>query len=439
MAATLRQRLGRLAALAVEAMPSGGAEPACAVALFDRRGWVVWRADGAPRARRVELPDRWWEEDKLAEAASLLAEAGAGEAGGPGGTRAMIVAVRRSELDRYLLLLEKAGLSPTVVRLSTFAVASAVEGLDGAGVGIVYLTEDCAEITVVRDDGIVFSRSASVGLATMAPEEREALRRGDGDGASDWLGRFTEELDRTFVAYSVRERGAPLASVVLAGEGAALEPVSERIALSTGLPVRRQGLNAEGGPGALAGWGALSERFGVDLLPAQVRDERDARLLRLRLSLAGGALGALLASVVLVLAVSLVVASVRESGLESEIRGLTAQSEGSSLGEIAAVKGFLKQGDGRSGGPLEVLRVASEAAVGLNDIQITKFEYFPGKPTPLLIEGQAGQRQSVTEFVSRLQASGAFSEVESPRLKTIGPIVEFQLGCRLGATGERQE
>lgn len=493
MAAALRERLAGLRASIAEALAGGRSEPASAVCLFDRHGWVVWRANGDSHACRVELPPRWWEEGRLEEAASSLAAAVEGVPGpvvlcvprriaivryvtlpsrdpkelasmvgyevgrllpfpleeavwgfcpvgevtetgsGESGTRVMVVAVRRGELDRYLNLLGAAGLEPVQVRLSTFAVASAVDERDGTGVGLVYLTEDCTEITVLRERGVVFSRSAPVGLAGMTQEEREALVQGRPDAASLWLGRFADELERTLVAYSVRERGASLSAILLGGEGAGLDLVAERLALATGLPVRSIGLEAEGGPGSLVGWGALSERFGVDLLPGDVRSRRRARLLKLRLSLAGGALGGLLAVALLVLAVGFAAARAKESSLQRRIEELTRGSEGAYLGEIASLKGFL----GRGGSPLEVLRVVSEAAVGLDDIQLTRLEYFVNKPTPVLMEGQAKERESVTSFVSRLQEAGVFAQVESPRLKTIGSVLEFELGCTFSAEAER--
>lgn len=214
-------------------------------------------------------------------------------------TRVVLVAARRDMIERLLMAARRAGLRPSGIDLSAFAMVRALQltgdvaPSEAAGGGEAAQPEQTGEATLyvcvggmtnlALADGprCVFTRVVAGGTETMAQELAE--RRGltlehahqwlvhvglvtpvdevEGDPAivseartvlGDGVRRIGDEVRNSLDYYRMQEGAIALGDAVLTGPAAAIEGFADGLGHQVSLPVRL-GLVAEARPGALGG------------------------------------------------------------------------------------------------------------------------------------------------------------------------------------------
>lgn len=128
---------------------------------------------------------------------------------GPEESEIFLVAAKKELIDRRISLLEKAGVIPSVIDLSSFAVFNSfINSDDKAAMGAVALIDvgqRAVEINIVRDGLLCFTRSALFG------ENKNSQN-------SLWKKTLLDEIKRSFDAFKVEPRGSDIDRIVLSGE-----------------------------------------------------------------------------------------------------------------------------------------------------------------------------------------------------------------------------
>jgi type IV pilus assembly protein PilM len=187
-------------------------------------------------------------------------------------TRVVVTAAQRDSVDRLLAALRGAGLRPTGIDLSAFAL---VRGLHHGEVGdgpVLYAqVSGVTTLAIARGTTCELTRVAPTGLEELASRlaEREGIVLGaardrlvDYDPDADdsaalavldhGLAELADDLRNTIEFHAGQVDGDPVASVVLSGPAAAIPNFCEVLEQRIGLPVAL-GQPAEARPGAFDG------------------------------------------------------------------------------------------------------------------------------------------------------------------------------------------
>jgi type IV pilus assembly protein PilM len=196
-------------------------------------------------------------------------------------TRVVLVAARRDMIDRLLEATTRAGLRPSGIDLSAFAMIRALHRPDVSGTSVYVNIGGITNLAIASGITCVFTRVIPYGIESVAGELAE--RRGltlehahgwlkhvgmlspvedlDGDSEivlearsvlSDGVRRIGDEVRNSLDFHAMQDGSTPLERVVLTGPAVAIPGFSEHIGQQIGLTVD-VGLVTEGKAGGFGG------------------------------------------------------------------------------------------------------------------------------------------------------------------------------------------
>lgn len=200
-------------------------------------------------------------------------------------TRVVLVAARRDMIERLLAAARQAGLRPTGIDLSAFAMVRALQDAEqpaeGGQATLYVCVGGMTNLALADGPRCVFTRVVAGGTETMAQELAE--RRGltlehahqwlvhvglvtpvddvDGDPAivsearsvlGEGVRRIGDEIRNSLDYYRMQEGAIAVGDAVLTGPAAAIDGFADGLGHQVSLPVRL-GVVSEGRPGALGG------------------------------------------------------------------------------------------------------------------------------------------------------------------------------------------
>ena len=327
-----------------------------------------------------------------------LAWAYLGQAAHGGGARYGLGAVREDTLAELRRLIDEAGLRPGRLEISSQAAARSLSALAPKGEALALdVGHATSDVLLLQDGGLLFSRSASVGV-----------------GGERWRARLPQEVVRSLVAARTEagasERIGPPDRVVVSGGGAGnpelLAALSESLNLAAEAAAPAGLCDAAGAPLEpaqaalfLVARGLLGEAGPVPRLDLAGQEVALAAR-RTRTKLASGLLAAGVALLALCGAAYLYI--------DSQAHGLAAlESERSQLEPAVkrakALRDELRrvgEWDARKGRELEALHAVSEALPSGERAYLTQLRWTEGQSVRLV--GRAKDGAAAEEFFSAL-------------------------------------
>jgi len=198
-----------------------------------------------------------------------------------GGVKKLKVAVAccpKETVDRYLDLLKKAGIGPSLFTQHSFALKNVINNLyskDNKTVAVLDVGYNFSELLIFHDGEFVFSRklpvagqdftremtqslTSDLGKTELTLEEAESIKKKYGligSGNSEMLDdkisstqvisllrpnleKLVTEIERSFSFYREKEQGSAVESLVLLGGGSNLKNLTDNLNESLGIPVQ---------------------------------------------------------------------------------------------------------------------------------------------------------------------------------------------------------
>ncbi len=198
-----------------------------------------------------------------------------------GGVRKLKVAVAccpQETVNKYLDLLSRAGIQPSLFTLQGFALRNVIDSLyseENKAVAILDIGHNFSELLIFQDKQLVFCRKVPVaghdftremtqslvsdlGKTELTLEEAESMKKKYGITDSDDLRilddkissaqlvsllrpnleKLTTEIERSFAFYREKEQGAPAELVLSLGGGSNLKNLTKNLSESLRIPVR---------------------------------------------------------------------------------------------------------------------------------------------------------------------------------------------------------
>mgnify|MGYP006282981363 CR=1 FL=1 len=411
------------------------------------------------------------------------------------GSEVMLGAVDGPIIDRLLEGVDKAGLQPDGVTLSsaclinTLAEVAPREGEENI-LALVSIGLDSLDLVVLREGRMVFARSVAMDLSgilqqwlglTDAEDEALALRRdikrlgmtarmidclnldahyGEAGAAQDklaaerfraWLDRIIREVRLTYDFARREMKCPPIEALVLTGEGAVIKNLDQYLQKNLNLPVRR--LNPiekleradqrkypfEGFEFAIP-YGAAVSRMGgnpyqLDLTPPSYYRRQSARLIRRQL-VATAALTVLTA--VLMIAAFMKLRDTRQRELRAyQEANRILQPRVAELQEmqekLAIIEDYIKDPNSA----LLVLNSIAGAGMIPDRLSTQRVEFKKGDD--LTIDGYAKSIEDINRFADHLRKTGHFLVVEPGNFKIQQiphlphDVYEFHIDCKIDA------
>ena len=316
-----------------------------------------------------------------------------------GGVRKLKVAVAccpQETVNKYLDLLNRAGIQPSLFTLQGFALRNVIDSLyseENKAVAILDIGHNFSELLIFQDKQLVFCRKVPVagqdftqemtqslvsdlGKTELTLEEAESIKKEYGILGSDDsrildnkitreqlisllrpnLEKLATEVERSFAFYREKEQCAPVELLLLLGGGSNLKNLTEYLNESLGIPVRLGNPLTEfpsSGPSLLSDEPETVHRF-ASALGAALASPRDINLLpveikqQTRLLIKRSSIKALVTAVVVILillytgmSLSLSTYDKRIAAAELELGALSPQIE--QLPKQAFLGGILNQ------------------------------------------------------------------------------------------------
>lgn len=169
---------------------------------------------------------------------------------GPGGMGLFLGALKREVVQTCLKALREAGLTPRRLALRPYATATAlvfagVQAGQDEYVGLVDLGDEMTDIDIVRNQRLVFSRSAGVGVGRpVGPSKQVGPDAATPAAESGVLSLFDRqeqalvgEVRRSLEAFAVQPGGGPVSRLYLTGTGAGDVHLAAALAEELNVPV----------------------------------------------------------------------------------------------------------------------------------------------------------------------------------------------------------
>lgn len=176
-------------------------------------------------------------------------------------TDVVLVAVKKSVLESYILCVEDAGLKAKVVDVDFFALQNLLEANypsnSAEAVAIVDIGASSMKMVVVHEGAPLFTKDSALGGKNLTAEiqknlnlsyaDAETLKMGGGGGpmpqeVMDLMAimadNFATEIKRSLDFYSASTAGAPVAYILLSGGSARIPNLSRTVEETTGLPTQ---------------------------------------------------------------------------------------------------------------------------------------------------------------------------------------------------------
>ena len=174
----------------------------------------------------------------------------------------LLIAVKKSILDNYMMVIQDADLTPKVVDTDFFALMNAYEanypGRASEAVALVDIGAEALKLVIVQGGIPVFTKDSSIGGKTLTGEIQKGLGMGFLDAetlkvSSSSSGNMPQELSelmhvsaenlsteikRGIDFYQASSVGPPVALILLSGGASRIPPLVSVIAESSGLPVQ---------------------------------------------------------------------------------------------------------------------------------------------------------------------------------------------------------
>lgn len=386
----------------------------------------------------------------------------------------VIGGARRSDVDRYLGVLERAKLSPDALMVSAVAAVDRVRSSDQEPVLLVQIGTDWSDLCVLHGEQMLACRTVRLGgddlsqafaqdLGVDAEEAEEIkLSRGlsqisslsdspNGSAIESWAERLALEIRRSVVAVPFREPDQRPQHAVLIGEAADVPGLVEDLSRRTGLQVEigdpwrglavsrvaehtlRENAAAFAAATGLA-VACLSGKVAMNLMPHHRAEERTRRRKEIAALSALGGVAALLLLVLLARSPGLGEKAAELSLLETE--AAIAQREISRAGpDLRTSAGNITQTvqairDDKTC-PLELLRKMS--TVLPRGIWLSEFAYESQKS--VVLKGSALSNAAVADAVDVINQMELFKDVtlDFSNLTKNEQGYEFQITCSLPA------
>lgn len=355
----------------------------------------------------------------------------------------MIVAARKSLVQEILAAFDRAGLDVSRVTVSSLALAEHLHNVP-VSTAICRLDEAHVDLAVASAGRVLFSRAVELLEPPVTTEGVEML---------------ASEIGRSLAAYQTEYRTQPVERVLLVSDGDGGDGLAQT--LSSILQIEVEPLPTDGVAGRSKGAApmalgmALHEAADplaqVNLLPP----ERVAKKLEARRKKVSRVAAAL---VVLVLALGgwfamRAVEAQRQEARKAAYQNARlrriepivkkAQEEAEQLRRVYLTVNY---GLGRDRPVVDVVKAISDALPRKEGIYLTQLAF--DRNGPVVLHGNAGSQEAVTEFLTALQGTGIFAEARLGYLGDAGatpgalasaplaeggkqPAMSFMLYCRL--------
>lgn len=352
----------------------------------------------------------------------------------------MLAIVHKNELARINNILGSTGKRPDQIRLSSEAILSWLKAVPKEGMGqkaicLLDIDTDSAEITIISDGRLEFSRVASIGAANISQSESEA---------DFWKGRLIDETKRSIGMY-IKEKGKDASTIsefLVTGANSVIEDLSNLIQermdapcrplniLST-LPLTKKALPDEGvSPdiSVCAVCGSLFLSEGINLIPAELRRKEEVKVKTKKLV----AMSMLAVVGVVLLSAAALVRLYQKERLLTRLENMLKQIEP----QTKATEDKLRK--------LRVIeQQLSEEATSLDviyhlyrlipaNISLIDFDY-EDKDRVVRFRGTATKMSDVFNLATILEESDRFSNVQtrsaSKRRTREAEVVDFQIWC----------
>ncbi len=354
-----------------------------------------------------------------------------------GDSEILLVAVRKDAIEHHLDPIHQVGLEPEILDLSSLALFNSFlfsEDFKGKGVtALIDIGRETSEINIMRDGMLRFTRSAALGGKDLNKATQEELIR-------RWSNHLVAEIRRSIAAYKTEPYGAEIDKLLLSGGGANLKNLDRLLEEQLGVEVQilnpLQRIEVED-PSlkepsiasrlaiavGLALRGNVESRMEVNLLPSEVRREKEERRKRRRLVHCGFGI-----ALVIVLGLGLLLGEFRSD--RANLRSLDESLESLSKLELEEIKGkirVIKDYSWDGGSSLELLRMLS--MVSPPNLNLTKLDF--KKNESLELTGETDSRLTAAYLTSILRKSEYLDKVELLHADKKGNLVEFGIYCKL--------
>ncbi len=356
-----------------------------------------------------------------------------------GYTRVMLVIAPSAVMRQRFRMLEDAGLKVRLITASTDGLAAALQcrlagtetGL-GGGVGLLDVDAGNAELLVLQDGMVLFSRSLAVGARDLA---------GDPVAGSE---RLIQETARALETFRHESPSVGIDRLLLAGATGGQDGLSDRLRSILGLPVALfDTLKGVGGNGsaaitgderardvsltAVAGVALAPERLEIDLTPESILTRRAIARRAAEMTVTailGMAVVTLLSTWV---ESRLFVRQHYRDRLMARVQSTTPVAE-----EVESMRRKVAIVSGRMRGALTPVTVLTElhALIG-GDTSLMSIELEDAR---LRLRGMnTGGPEASSKLVNALEASPVFREVKRTRTVSARDQTEFEITCELEA------
>jgi Tfp pilus assembly PilM family ATPase/Tfp pilus assembly protein PilN len=350
-----------------------------------------------------------------------------------GATTVLAAAIRLPVLDAARQACQDAGLKLVHLGLRPYAnlrcVYRCVRVEPGEAILFVDITADEAEIDVLRDQALEFSRTAKLAAPPAAGEAAST----NGSGSVSPTGRIVAEVVRSLQGYSAANPGGKVDACLVAGATGVEKEVVAALTEKLGVHCEQfdpcGGFGIARGPdvtgfGAALGLAAEPESLPFDFLypkrPVPVRDTRKLKML------------AAVSAVAVVLGLTFVTRAVVIGGKEQAVTALSEQSSALDkdiiqLTKLADRVKTVQKWQEDDTNWLDQLAHLSNLLPGCEEVYLTSFKAGGGRIT---IQGQAKEDRCVTSFATELQSLGGY-EVKPkgtlPRADKYGYTAQFTM------------
>jgi len=357
-----------------------------------------------------------------------------------GMTHAVIAAARKDLIEERLMVLDDAGLHPSLLLVSALAgITAATTSFRGKPLLVLDIGSDWTDLSVVDGGHIYASRSIKLGA--------NDIDRGDESAMTRWLARLEREIRLSVESLTGDDICERPRRAMLIGDLADLPGIEDALRRQVSLPIEMgnpwidmtisHGVQGKAPVFATAtglALAAFEPKQTIDLMPKNVAIARERRQ-KQTLAFAGLTLAIVLLIVVnMLLRLPLVYKTIVLHDLQERVRLAAKDStkEGPNYSAIATQVGSLSERLGKvEHDPLEILRRCSETmpkAIGL-----TEFAFQDGKT--VVLKGRARSNTDVASAVGSLTEMGIFERtlLDYSNLASADGLqgYDFQITCTL--------